>query len=426
MRFSPFLFLFPVVLFGQSGTLSSGGDVSNSSGSVSFSTGQTFYSNYTDNSGTSITEGLQQTFDDRQLVVLDSVSAEDANQGIYRAYWSDLPSGSTRWKLQWRKKGTQSWREKSATNINLRNTRINIHDAYDTSSEARLGALVGGNWIYSETREWYTPCRIMTATTNEVVEPFCNGDSALVRVRYTGGYGPKTILWSNGADTKFTYAQAGEKLLVTITDAVGCSVTDSVTGSVKAFNTSPSQLTVTKSSPSTYQLAWNAPNFEAQQSLIYYRMYYRLRGTQSWTVEPLVLTNSGTIEFSGTGNVNGNYEFTVAARYSDAGTPRTSEFACRVAKGYTGNSSKTDGNSSLNTDITESISVYPNPTNDLLYVSSQKGSEVQLLDAQGKIIYSQIAGDSEMIIDLSNKAQGVYMLRIFNNEDSYTERVIKN
>ena len=32
-------------------------------------------------------------------------------------------------------------------------------------------------------------------------------DSALVRVGYAGGRGAKSILWSNGATTKRTYAQ---------------------------------------------------------------------------------------------------------------------------------------------------------------------------------------------------------------------------
>ena len=65
---------------------------------------------------------------------------------------------------------------------------------------------------------------------------FGGGDSALVRVGYAGGRGAKSILWSNGATTKRTYAQQGQTLTVTVTDATGCSLTASIAASVLAKN----------------------------------------------------------------------------------------------------------------------------------------------------------------------------------------------
>ena len=67
---------------------------------------------------------------------------------------------------------------------------------------------------YSCEVSFTTPCRPMTLQTAEQNAARCQGDSALVRVGYAGGRGAKSILWSNGATTKRTYAQQGQTLTV--------------------------------------------------------------------------------------------------------------------------------------------------------------------------------------------------------------------
>lgn len=69
------------------------------------------------------------------------------------------------------------------------------------------------------------------------------------------------------------------------------------------------------------------------------------------------------------------------------------------------------------------VLIYPNPVKDVLNLSLNDVSRVEIYDLLGKIILSNVHPDS--IIDVSSFKQGVYIVKIFTNNDCYTEKFIK-
>jgi len=82
-------------------------------------------------------------------------------------------------------------------------------------------------------------------------------------------------------------------------------------------------------------------------------------------------------------------------------------------------------------ELTESnVSIYPNPSNGSFIVSLSNISEqvsVQVLDMQGRLIYSQIEGlkvGKENMISLGNVERGVYLISISSNKGRYTQSIV--
>lgn len=65
------------------------------------------------------------------------------------------------------------------------------------------------------------------------------------------------------------------------------------------------------------------------------------------------------------------------------------------------------------------VSVYPNPCNDILNVySSRKISEMEIVDLQGRVVYEYTEMLNEKAIDIKGLTEGVYMLRIYNKDET--------
>lgn len=83
------------------------------------------------------------------------------------------------------------------------------------------------------------------------------------------------------------------------------------------------------------------------------------------------------------------------------------------------------------TDIDDAISeidgfeIFPNPTDGLLYIRANSTiNKVVVSDATGKIIMD-VNGDSEEIeIDLSSNAQGLYLVNVITDSESYIQKVV--
>jgi hypothetical protein len=76
------------------------------------------------------------------------------------------------------------------------------------------------------------------------------------------------------------------------------------------------------------------------------------------------------------------------------------------------------------------LSLYPNPTNGLVYVSNEGSSVVYnytITDAQGRVIANAnnaIKGASKTEINLQGKETGIYMIRVFNENSEKVFRVV--
>ncbi len=73
------------------------------------------------------------------------------------------------------------------------------------------------------------------------------------------------------------------------------------------------------------------------------------------------------------------------------------------------------------------INVYPNPTSDLLYFSSVKGKEmfIELLDLNGKVMYTKTMTQSLSSIDVSELKEGIYFLKVYTSEGLIVKKIIK-
>lgn len=347
-----------------------------------------------------------------------SIAAVNHNQGVYEATFS-LPAGANRWFFQWRDENGSSWRTKGATNVNLTTQRFNITPWFNQNIEYRMGAVFGTDTALSCTETMAITNKSMSISTVEQNGPTCDADSALVRVGFAGGQGTKTILWSNGATTKRTYADQGETLSVTVTDETGYSLSDNITASTLGNTAAAPSNVQTSRSGTVVTTTFNAASLGAGQSLVGYRVQYRLRGTTSWTSTPLSTSTSVDVDFAG--GTAGNYEFSAVTRYLDNGVGTTSARACFAVQGVP--TTKNEGVNGV--DAASTVAVYPNPANGELFVAATNGSEVSILDMNGRVLAQNTVANAEVSFDLSNIAAGAYMVRIVNGGDVTVEKFVK-
>ena len=355
---------------------------------------------------------------DNTRPAITSVSAVNHNQGVYTFNFENV-SSADRWFVQWRNEGGSAWRTKGATKKTSTSQRGNITPWFNQNIEYRIGTVYGTDTMMGCTKTMAITNKTMTLSTAEQNAATCDGDSALVRVGYAGGMGAKTILWSNGATTKRTKAAQGETLTVTVTDATGHAETASITaGTLGLTAAAPSNVTTTRSG-TVVTVNWNASTMGSGQTLIGYRVQYRLRNTSTWTNSALTTNTTFDVDFAG--GTPGNYEFSVVARYNDNGTNRTSARACFALRGVP---TTKNGGADLAADAA-GTAVYPNPATDKLFVAAANGSEISVMDMNGRVIAQNTVTNAEVVFDLSEVATGAYMLRIINGSDVTVEKFIK-
>lgn len=409
----------PVMGIAQNSIVSGGGDSQALSGSMSHTLGQQF-----DNSAIAIQgysqEGVQQ-IQNSACIDIDSILPKNSKGG-YVVYFNPSSTGNPL-IIQWKGESESNWRSKSVRFPSSGQQSINVVPNFNIKLGVRITPL--GQSTFSDcVTTLEVPCKSMLIQTVEQTSAFCEGDSALVRVGIAGGYGAKEILWSNGATTKRTYAQQGEKLYVTVTDASNCSITDSITASTINTSTSPSNLFVARNA-AILTASWNPPSLTASQSVLFYRVNYRLRGTTSWTSTTTVTDTFSVLNWNGSGIAAGNYEFMVVARIDEDGNKFTSEPSCRFVRGYNGIGGKTEPTANVVAAEEGIVAVYPNPTEEDVFVRAPIGSAVELMDVQGKEILKTRTTTEENKFNLTHLPNGVYLVRIECSATFYVERIVK-
>ena len=75
-----------------------------------------------------------------------------------------------------------------------------------------------------------------------------------------------------------------------------------------------------------------------------------------------------------------------------------------------------------------SIKVYPNPASSVVNVEVSQNANIQLLDIDGKqiLIQSQVNANQKQMIDVQNLANGVYLMKIYNDTFVSMQKVIIN
>lgn len=213
---------------------------------------------------------------------------------------------------------------------------------------------------------------------------------------------------------------------VTVSDTRGCSQSDTIVATNKNLTAAPTNFSISKLDPARFLGVWTAPVVDSNITIIGYRMAYRLRGTTSWTVTPLTTSTFLVLNFNGSGNPAGNYEFVAFTRYNDGVSNTSSNFSCLEAKGYNGSGNKTDITATSENNANWNIKTYPNPVREVLNVSAPEGSQIELLNIQGQTLITSETRTNDYLIDMTSYPQGVYLLRIQKDGFTTIRRVIKD
>jgi len=74
------------------------------------------------------------------------------------------------------------------------------------------------------------------------------------------------------------------------------------------------------------------------------------------------------------------------------------------------------------------VRVYPNPTSDKLNIEVSENSKIQMFDLNGKQVISEttVNGYQKQIIDVNNLANGIYMLKVYNDNFVKMQKVVIN
>jgi len=82
---------------------------------------------------------------------------------------------------------------------------------------------------------------------------------------------------------------------------------------------------------------------------------------------------------------------------------------------------------SLNSINKEVLTVYPNPTKDIVTISNAQGKNLRIVDIQGKIVYNALISSAKTEISLKNiGTKGMYVLHLLdaNNELVQTKQIV--
>ncbi len=84
--------------------------------------------------------------------------------------------------------------------------------------------------------------------------------------------------------------------------------------------------------------------------------------------------------------------------------------------------------SAIEEESVSGISIFPNPTSNMLYItSSETISEIEILNVMGQVVMQMDANGNNAICNVSDLSNGIYFIRIYGNENRniYTRKLIK-
>ncbi|TAE49890.1 MAG: T9SS C-terminal target domain-containing protein [Bacteroidetes bacterium] len=218
--------------------------------------------------------------------------------------------------------------------------------------------------------------------------PVCNGEnSGKIQTYVYGGDGPYTFSWSNSATTGNIENLAPGNYTLSLTDASGCTVIQSVSVA------EPALLTGSATKLSSDNGNTNGSAFVSADGGVFPYTY-------SWNTTPVQSTDTAVNLAAGV------YEVTI-----------TDYYGCELKKTVTINS--TVGVEDLASLGIAGLETFPNPVSDVLNIrlKLEKAAEAQirLFDMNGKTVYNGHTGASMMYegsIDLGRAASGVYLLEV--------------
>lgn len=78
-------------------------------------------------------------------------------------------------------------------------------------------------------------------------------------------------------------------------------------------------------------------------------------------------------------------------------------------------------------DVDNAISIYPNPTQDNVHIScSGVIKTIEMFDVEGRLLQTKFVDGSTTTVNISDKSNGVYFLKITSDKGSKVEKLVKN
>jgi uncharacterized repeat protein (TIGR01451 family) len=73
-----------------------------------------------------------------------------------------------------------------------------------------------------------------------------------------------------------------------------------------------------------------------------------------------------------------------------------------------------------------SVSLFPNPTKDKVYINSENDlHSIQLYDVQGRLLQTQLVEGNESVVDISTQSNGVYFIKVTSAKGIKVGKVVK-
>ena len=73
-----------------------------------------------------------------------------------------------------------------------------------------------------------------------------------------------------------------------------------------------------------------------------------------------------------------------------------------------------------------SISIFPNPSNSIITIKCDTTiKSIELFDVQGRVLLTKMISENSEVLDISDKANGIYFLKITSDKGIKVEKLIK-
>ena len=298
------------------------------------------------------------------------------------------------------------------------------------------------------------------ATVND---EHCNQGNGSISVTATGGTGVLSYNWNTGSsDYEITSLSAGT-FDFTIYDQNGCTIMNQVTlNNISAPTVSSSTNNVSCNSDANgtidisvsggtavYNYTWsNGATTEDLSQLIAGTYDYTVTDDANCTTtgsitisEPNALATTATSINETSGN-DGSIDLSVTGgtapySYTWSNGENSEDISGLTAGNYVVNITDANGcNTSTSIDITSTVGLFqltgsatqlivkPNPSNGMLNIEGLSIGDCKIYDAAGRLIKSFANNSTEIKIDLTSLANGVYSIRNFSEKGNNIGRII--
>lgn len=274
-----------------------------------------------------------------------------------------------------------------------------------------------------------------TGTTDDTFT-FTNTSQPIIGSTFAWSFTPNTVTYLNGTDAtsvhpEVSFDNAGlytAALTVTNTDFTPSSVTETKTDYITVTD-APALDACFTASPRN--------NVAVNQFVNFTNLTTPNNATDGTTYSWLVSPNGfhSFQNFTNATSENPTMSFTQAGTYSVqmvATNPNFSNSPVTITQASyicVGNGNCTaagicDQTNSVNDLVLNNIAMYPNPTTDILNITSDDNLSIAIFDITGKQIYQSQAELMNHTIDLSKHSKGLYFVKVTKNNKVFTEKIV--